>query len=134
MWSDTISAGRSVIRLELPVDLRVIRIARLVAGGLGATAGFDIEEIDDLRIAVDEGCGALFEIGDGSPVNLTFAVEEQQVEVAGRTSSNTPQFDSTRFRLSEQILERGVRRTLVGRRRWRRLLPAVQEPLNRLAK
>jgi serine/threonine-protein kinase RsbW len=100
----TISAGRSVIRLELPVDVRVIRIARLVAGGLAATAGLDIDEIDDLRIAVDEGCGALFELGDGSPVNLTFAVEEQQVEVAGRTPSHTPRFDSARFRLSEQIL------------------------------
>jgi hypothetical protein len=104
MRTNAISAGPSVIRLELPVDVRVIRIARLVAGGLGATAGFDIEDIDDLRIAVDEGCGALFEIGDGSPVKLTFAVEEQQVEVAGRTPSHTPHFDSTRFRLSEQIL------------------------------
>jgi hypothetical protein len=104
MRNDTSSAGRSVIRLELPVDVRVIRIARLVVGGLAATAGFDVEEIDDLRIAVDEGCGALFEMGDGSPVNLMFAVEGQQVEVAGHTSSDTPQFDSTRFRLSDQIL------------------------------
>lgn len=104
MPRNSIPVAPRVIRLELPLDLRVIRIARLVAGGLGATVGFDIEDIDDLRIAVDEGCGALFEIGDGSPVNLTFAVEEQQVEVAGRTPSQTPHFDSTRFRLSEQIL------------------------------
>ena len=87
------------------MDLRVIRIARLVAGGLGATAGFDIEEIDDLRIAVDEGCGALFEIGDGSPVNLTFAVEEQQVEVRGahtvqHTASSTRRGSGCRSRSS----------------------------------
>ena len=104
MGRSTTSAGRNVVRLELPVDVRVLRVARLVAGGLGATAGFDVDEIDDLRIAVDEGCGVLFEIGDGSPVNLTFAVADQQVEIAGRTPADTPRFDSARFRLSEQIL------------------------------
>jgi anti-sigma regulatory factor (Ser/Thr protein kinase) len=102
--SRMITGGRSVILLELPVDVRVIRIARLVAGGLAATAGFDVDEIDDLRIAVDEGCGVLFEIGDGSPVNLTYAIDEQQVEIVGRAPAHTPRFDPARFRLSEQIL------------------------------
>ena len=97
-------AGRNVVRLELPVDARVIRVARLVAGGLAATAGFDVDDVDDLRIAVDELCGVLFEVGDGSPVNLTFAVEDQKVEIAGRTAAHTPVLDSTRFRLSDQIL------------------------------
>ena len=54
-----------VVRLELPVESQYIRVARLVASGLGATAGLDVDAVDDLRIAVDELCAALFEVGDG---------------------------------------------------------------------
>ena len=99
-----VPARRRVVRLELPIDTRIVRVARLVAGGLAATAGFDIEEVDDLRIAVDEVCGVLFEIGDGSPVDLTFTIDEQQVEIAGRTPAQTPAVEPARFTLSEQIV------------------------------
>jgi len=43
-----------VVRLELPIESQYIRVARLVASGLGATAGLDVDGVDDLRIAVDE--------------------------------------------------------------------------------
>ena len=95
----------SVVRLELPIDTRYIRVARLVASGMGSTAGLDIEGVDDLRIAVDELCAALFELADGGPVALTFALRDDGVEVQGEArAAPSAHIDTERFALSEQIL------------------------------
>jgi hypothetical protein len=97
--------GPSVVRLEIPADTRVVRVARLVASGLATTVGFDVDAVDDLRLAVGELCGVLFEVGDGSPVKLTFSVEGQRVDVRGATTARGPAFhDHPEFALSEQIL------------------------------
>ena len=95
-----------LVRLELPVDSQYIRVARLVASGLGATAGLDVDGVDDLRIAVDELCAALFEVGRGPLVELTFAVLPDEVQVTGRTEApSVGDFDPERLVLSRQILD-----------------------------
>jgi hypothetical protein len=94
-----------VVRLELPVDTRYIRVARLVASGLASTAGLTVDGVDDLRIAVDELCSALFEVADGGPVALMFAVGPEEIEVEGRVRvASHAEIDRDRFSLSEQIL------------------------------
>ena len=94
-----------VVRLELPIESKYIRVARLVASGLGATAGLDVDAVDDLRIAVDELCAALFEVG-GEKVQLTFAVDADHVEVTGSTETGSvAAFEPARLVLSRQILE-----------------------------
>lgn len=67
----------SVVRLELPVDSRYIRVARLVASGLGAIAGLDVDGVDDLRIAVDELCAAII---DGSADGAELTVSYREVD------------------------------------------------------
>jgi len=94
-----------VVRLELPIESQYIRVARLVASGLGASAGLDVDAVDDLRIAVDELCAALFEVG-GDKVELTFAVSADDVEVTGRTATGAAAaFEPARLVLSRQILD-----------------------------
>jgi len=94
-----------VVRLELPIESQYIRVARLVASGLGASAGLDVDAVDDLRIAVDELCAALFEVG-GDKVELTFAVRADNVEVTGRTATGAAAaFEPARLVLSRQILD-----------------------------
>jgi len=94
-----------VVRLELPIESQYIRVARLVASGLGASAGLDVDAVDDLRIAVDELCAALFEVG-GDKVELTFAVAADNVEVTGRTeTAASAAFEPARLVLSRQILD-----------------------------
>lgn len=93
------------IELALPADTRLLRLVRLVASGLASTAGFDVDELDDLRIAVDEAVAALLEGGDGSRLTLRFDVGESEVGMAGTTpaSPGTP-LDPDRVELSTQIL------------------------------
>lgn len=94
------------IELTLPSDARLVRLARLVASGVATAAGFDVEEVEDLRIAVDEVCGALVEGSDGGPLHLRFELGVNAVEVIGSTSSSgLEQLDSQRIDLSRQILQ-----------------------------
>lgn len=95
-----------VIELTLPADARLVRLARLVASGVATAAGFDVEEVEDLRIAVDELCGALVEGGNGDPLELRFELGQEEVHVAGTTSSSgIEQLDEQRIALSRQILD-----------------------------
>jgi serine/threonine-protein kinase RsbW len=93
------------IELALPADTRLLRLVRLVASGLASTAGFDVDELDDLRIAVDEAVASLLEGGDGSRLTLRFDVGDDQVALAGTTpmAAGAP-LDPDRVELSTQIL------------------------------
>jgi serine/threonine-protein kinase RsbW len=92
------------IELVLPADTKLVRLARLVASGIAATGGFDVEEIEDVRIAVDEGCAALIEGGDGSPLRLSFALQPTGLVVEGRTPAGSDDVAPERLTLSDQIL------------------------------
>jgi hypothetical protein len=94
----------TVVRLEIPAQTSVVRAARLVASGLASTAGFDVDDVDDMRIAVDELCAVLFELGAGGIVSITFATRPGDIEVLGQTTANDDAVDPTRFALSVQIL------------------------------
>ena len=94
-----------LIELVLPADTRLVRVARLVASGVATTAGFDVDEVEDLRIAVDEVCTALVEGGDGSPLLLGFDLGDGEVTVVGSTkASGGADFEQDRLALSRQIL------------------------------
>ena len=49
------------VSLKFPASFEYIRLARLVASGLAAQVNFNLDDIEDLRIAVDELCSALVE-------------------------------------------------------------------------
>ena len=107
------------IELSIPPDARLLRMVRLVAAGLATTAGFDVDELDDLRIAVDEAVTALLEGGDGDQVPLRFDVSAGQVTMTGTTpASGSDPLDADRIELSSPDPRSGVRRArATGRRR-----------------
>jgi hypothetical protein len=93
------------IELTIPPDPRLLRLVRLVASGLASTAGFDVDELDDLRIAVDEAVSALLEGGDGSRMPMRFDVEGGQVAMSASTPTTTDDpLDADRLEISTQIL------------------------------
>ena len=93
------------IELTIPADPRLLRLVRLVASGLASTAGFDVDELDDLRIAVDEAVTALLEGGDGSSLPIRFEVDGGQVAMTGETpAKDGDPLDGSRLEISTQIL------------------------------
>jgi serine/threonine-protein kinase RsbW len=70
------------VRLEFPAQPEFLRLARLAAADLGSRAGFDYEEIEDLRIAVSELCAMIS--GDGpAALTLAFTLSADAVRVDG---------------------------------------------------
>lgn len=96
----------TTIELSLPSDSRYMRLARLMASGVATTCGLPLEEVEDFRIAVDELCSTLMEIGAGGQVNLSFLLDGDVLVVEGRTDSGGPdRIDEDRLTLSRQILD-----------------------------
>jgi hypothetical protein len=72
---------------------------------MASLLGFDLDAVEDLRIAVDELCSHLLETGDGSSLVLEFKIVESAVEVSGRTPLKPDAaVDPERQELSAQIL------------------------------
>lgn len=94
------------IELTLPPDSRYMRLARLMASGVATTCGLPLEEVEDFRIAVDELCATLIEVGDGRPLHLAFDFTDEALTVEGRTGAQEDRFlDEDRLNLSRQILD-----------------------------
>lgn len=93
------------LQLVVPADVRFFRPVRLAVGGLATLVGFDIEAIDDIRIGVDELCGALFESGNGGELHVTVTVAVgASIRVEGTCPSGDEELDAARFGFSQQIL------------------------------
>jgi histidine kinase-like protein len=74
--------GACQLRLQVPPTVQYLRTVRLVAADAADRAGFDCEETDDLRIAVDEMCHAMLRSTD-APITVGFSTEGTLVEVRG---------------------------------------------------
>lgn len=78
----TAVAADAHVLVEFPARPEFLRLARLAAADLGSRAGFDYEEIEDLRIAVSELC-AMISGGQDAAVSLSFALSADAVRVEG---------------------------------------------------
>jgi anti-sigma regulatory factor (Ser/Thr protein kinase) len=92
------------IVLVLPADAGLIRLARLLASGVGSSLGLPVAEVEDLRVAVDEVCAALVESTQDSTITLEFAVTDGSLVIEGHATSGAP-VDEARMSISHQILD-----------------------------
>jgi hypothetical protein len=74
--------GACQLRLQVPSTVEHLRTVRLVAADAANRAGFDCDETDDLRIAVDEVCYAVLRTTE-APITVGFSTEPGRVEVRG---------------------------------------------------
>lgn len=64
------------VDLTIPARVEYVRLTRLVVSGIATQAEFSLDEIEDLRIAVDELCAALIEHSEPlSELQLTFVLD-----------------------------------------------------------
>ncbi len=100
------------VQLTFPARGDLIVLARLVSSAVSARAGFDIEELEDLRLAVGELCLLTLQGSDAQHGNLCLelAVKGDSIVVtsilegAAAGESSDPEADES-ARLSEQILD-----------------------------
>ena len=74
------------VRLSLPASPRFLAAARVVATSLGAESGLSIDDLEDLRLGVNELVSVLVEAGGDARVELEFEVEGSSITVRGQRS------------------------------------------------
>ena len=97
------------VRLVVPASPEYLRLVRLTAAGMASRLGFTFDEVEDLRIAVDELCFHLLGDGDDDPsadtrsMDLIYSAGPDSITITGRTglSGAVPEPSD----LSEQILD-----------------------------
>lgn len=84
------SEPTSPIRLTVPADVRYLRLARVAAAAVAADLEFSVEDIDDVRVAVDELSAILIEdAADGAELEICFAVSGAELAVEGHVVGGT---------------------------------------------
>ena len=71
------------IELTIPGSAEYLRLARLAVADAGSRVGFSFEEIDDLRIAVDELCFAIANGESEARLSLKYQVGSDRLVVEG---------------------------------------------------
>lgn len=73
------------VTLTFPAAIELVRLARLVASGLAVHAGLTVDDIEDLRIAVDELCALVVQHAvPDAEVALVLDADDGSIDVAVR--------------------------------------------------
>ena len=68
MNKEAMTSSNWRVKLETPAATQFLHIVRLTTAGAAAEAGLDAEEVDDVKIAVDELCAVAIAATDESTV------------------------------------------------------------------
>lgn len=85
------SPVRDVVDVRLPASSAYLSVLRTATAGLAARLDFTLDEIEDLRIAVDEACAMLLPQAAHGDLHCTFELEKDSlvVTVALATTKGT---------------------------------------------
>jgi hypothetical protein len=72
------------VRLSVPASLEYVRIVRLTGSGVASRLGFDIEEIENFRVALDELASMAIDVASGGELEMTFFTTDSELRVDGR--------------------------------------------------
>lgn len=76
-------AGEQV-ELRVPASSKYLRLARLTVAGFAGDLGFDVQSIEDLRVAVDELCAAAIDgAAPTDQLELRYSSPDGRVRVEG---------------------------------------------------
>lgn len=115
--SSTPDGPQDVVRLDLPLHHRHASTVRVVAASLAADLGFSVDEIEDLRLGVDEAVSVMADV-DLAPdarLHLTFMSADRTITVVvGRVHDSRPITPGDVDELAVRILKAVVDRFDVG--------------------
>lgn len=76
--------GRTVIELSIPTVPELLILARMSAATIATYAEFGIDDVEDLRLAVEELCLSVADADGGSRFHLVFECERRDITVTCR--------------------------------------------------
>ena len=80
--------GRDAVSVRLPASGAYLSVLRTATAGLAARLDFTIDEIEDLRIAVDEACAMLLQDAvPGADLSCEFGLSEEVMRISVRVQT-----------------------------------------------
>ncbi|MEU8365238.1 anti-sigma factor [Nonomuraea fuscirosea] len=80
--AEGVAGIRDVVSIRLPAASAYLSVLRTATAGLAARLDFTLDEIEDLRIAVDEACAMLLsEAVPGTDLTAEFELTGQEMQV-----------------------------------------------------
>lgn len=80
--ADDAACGEDVVVLVVPAEGSYLAVLRTATAGLAARLSFTLDEIEDLRIAVDEACAMLLSLIGTPPVGTELTCRFQVTELS----------------------------------------------------
>jgi len=77
------SVVKDEVELVLPFKAEYVSIARLTSAGVANRVGFDIEVIEDIKVAISEVCNKLISTGSqvASDYKIIFRIGERKLDI-----------------------------------------------------
>lgn len=99
------------VTLTLPLDVRHASTARMVAASLAADAGFTVDEIDDLRLGINEVVSVLADESSADPatrLQIDFTISPGRVDarVARSDGAGAAELDDLAKRILDAVTDR----------------------------
>lgn len=87
------------VTLRVPPLADHLSLLRTVVSGIAARQDYTLEQVDDLRMAVEEAAVQLLRHGNGNPLTFhaTIAEDELHVELSTTTAADEAVFDPSSF-------------------------------------
>ena len=86
---------RDVVTLRLPAQGAYLAVLRTAAAGLASRLNFTLDDIEDLRIAVDEACAMLLTRGaEGATLECAFELMPGELDIAVSLPTTDPTLPS----------------------------------------
>ncbi|MCW2496608.1 ATP-binding protein [Jatrophihabitans sp.] len=88
------------VEVSVPVDVAYVATLRLVAASLAARCDLTVDDIEDLRLAVDEACALVLPLAEPDSTitaGYTLAPGELEVSIGVGTASTAASLDRTGF-------------------------------------
>jgi serine/threonine-protein kinase RsbW len=87
-----LAAPQDQVTVRMPAEGAYLSVLRTATAGLAARLDFTLDEIEDLRIAVDEACAMLLSQAiPGSALECSFALGREEMTISVSVPSLTPQ-------------------------------------------
>jgi anti-sigma regulatory factor (Ser/Thr protein kinase) len=92
------------VEVRVPPDPSLSQVLRLAASGMAMLAGFTIDDIEKIKVAVSEVLIALIEHGGGNPIDVHLDVDGRSFNVRARTSAAVFDPEHPDLELSRAVL------------------------------
>lgn len=103
-----LAGDEATVRLSLPAAPAFLQVARLSGSALASRAGFSIDEVDDVRIAIDELSTVLVQVAEREQaIELEFVLSPGNLAVTGRVPSRVaPSLSELTARILDVVVDR----------------------------